>query len=145
MIKALLLTSLFIPDNSSGAKIIAMGIIGGLFFLGISLFRNVKESGITTKSGRSANRSRKKQNWIDEQISELKIARHRKILSEEEFQAKLQDLKREKRTEQIELYLKSDKKYKSIIDAHKKGFITQSQKEAKFEEIRNTIRKHIGN
>jgi biopolymer transport protein ExbB/TolQ len=140
-----LLINLLIPNDSSGAKIIAMGIIGGLFFLGLILFRNVKESGVTSKSGRNENRSRKKQNWIDEQISQLKIAKHRKILTEEEFETKLQQLKREKRKELIELYLKKDEKYKSINDAHKKGFITQEQKEVKFEEIRDRIRKHIGN
>lgn len=134
---------IFASSGSEQAKIVAMGIIGGLFTVGIIAYRNIKESGVTTKQGRKENRQKKQIAQIDKDISELKIVLHKGIIDQNDFDKKLAEFKDKKRNLMIDFYLEKDRKYHSILDAHKKGFITNEQRDLKIAELRERIGKNV--
>lgn len=124
-----------IDARTVGATIILLVLIG--------LYRKIQGSGITTKEGRARRHYEYKMASFDKDILELKNLNQKGILNSSEFEDKLAEINNDKENFQIEYYLELNAKYKSVLDAFKKGYITTEQKSQKIIEIREQIEKNV--
>ena len=103
----------------------------------------LNQSGSTTKKGREKNKLDYKLKNIEKDISELKIIHHKGIIDEQTLAKKQCELQSKKREILVEYYLEKDEKYKSLIRAYQKGFITETQKAEKLSQIKDRIKNNI--
>jgi len=74
---------------------------------------------------------------------ELKVLKHKGILEEADFNNKISELDLEDKSLKIEFQLKNNKKYASINDAFKKGYINKVQFEEKLAGIKVAIESNL--
>lgn len=127
-------------DNLDGLKKVVVGIVG--FFI-IYVIVSIRNSGVMTKKGRKKNKFIKEIDKLEKNISELKILRHKEILTEDEYKSKTLSLREKLREKKIDYYLSVDNKYILIMNSYKKGLITNEEKESKIKVVRNKIEKNL--
>ena len=120
-----------------------IAVITSVFLIILFIYRKIKDSGVTTSEGRNRNQYDSKIAVIEKKINELKNLNKRKVIDDSELEIQLNTFEQEKKTITIDYYLSINQKYKSVLEAFKKGYINSSQKDEKITEIREQILKNV--
>lgn len=119
---------------------VVIGIVGaGL----IITFLAIRDSGIVSKKGRERNLTKKKINQVERDLDELDNLYGQGILNNNERIEKSIDLQKKRIDLIVDQKLIDNDDFNAIVNAHKNGYLTDSQKNDKIEVIRNQLKRNL--
>tara|TARA_R110000751_G_scaffold39719_15_gene94598 strand:- start:48864 stop:49490 length:627 start_codon:yes stop_codon:yes gene_type:complete len=120
-----------------------MSFIAVVFMTLVLIYRNVKNSGITSKSGRELRNIRKKINDLDNKIDELNSLQKDRIIDSEQLKFKINNVLLEKESLMNSYNLRGNIKYKKIKKAEEKGLIDKNESEFKINELQYELKQKV--
>ena len=140
MLNIIHISYLIITSESTGPESIVIGIVATLLIITILAIR---DSGITSKKGRSQNRHQKKINQLTKNISELDSLHEQGILNKKEYIKKSIELEKKRINLIVEQKLNENEKYQKILEAYKNGLITENERDVKVKSLKKKVRRNL--
>lgn len=140
MLNIIYTSHLIIASDTTGPESIVIGIVATLLIIAILAIR---DSGITSKKGRSQNRQQKNINQLTKNISELDSLHQQGILNKKEYINKSIELEKKRINLIVEQKLNENEKYQKILVAYKNGLITENERDVKIKSLKKKVQRNL--